>query len=107
MAATAGSEEHHSAAYGHHPDAAATRDNRDYVFLQGQEATAGISNAAQATLSTDEAKGHSCISELNEAMNESDNEIILDPMALSEARFQPLLEKRLESSISTLALTGH
>uniref|UniRef100_A0A667HEU6 Catenin alpha-2 n=1 Tax=Lynx canadensis TaxID=61383 RepID=A0A667HEU6_LYNCA len=87
-----------------HPDVAATRANRDYVFKQVQEAIAGISNAAQATSPTDEAKGHTGIGELAAALNEFDNKIILDPMTFSEARFRPSLEERLESIISGAAL---
>lgn len=55
-----------------HPDVAATRANRDYVFKQVQEAIAGISNAAQATSPTDEAKGHTGIGELAAVLNEFD-----------------------------------
>ncbi|XP_023385209.1 catenin alpha-2 isoform X3 [Pteropus vampyrus] len=93
-----------SQAFLRHPDVAATRANRDYVFKQVQEAIAGISNAAQATSPTDEAKGHTGIGELAAALNEFDNKIILDPMTFSEARFRPSLEERLESIISGAAL---
>ncbi|XP_042833014.1 catenin alpha-2-like [Panthera tigris] len=55
-----------------HPHVAATRANRDYVFKQVQEAIAGISNAAQATSPTDEAKGHTGIGELAAVLNEFD-----------------------------------
>uniref|UniRef100_A0A8C2L9C6 Catenin alpha-2 n=1 Tax=Cricetulus griseus TaxID=10029 RepID=A0A8C2L9C6_CRIGR len=93
-----------SQAFLRHPDVAATRANRDYVFKQVQEAIAGISSAAQATSPTDEAKGHTGIGELAAALNEFDNKIILDPMTFSEARFRPSLEERLESIISGAAL---
>ncbi|XP_032080058.1 catenin alpha-2 isoform X5 [Thamnophis elegans] len=93
-----------SQAFLRHPDVAATRANRDYVFKQVQEAIAGISNAAQATSPTDENKGHTGIGELAAALNEFDNKIILDPMTFSEARFRPSLEERLESIISGAAL---
>lgn len=56
---------------------------------------------------TDKAKGQRGIGELNEAMNEFDNKIILDPMTFSEARLQPLLEERLESIIGPLVLMAH
>lgn len=42
------------------------------MFKQVQEAIAGISNAAQATSPTDEAKGHTGIGELAAALNEFD-----------------------------------
>lgn len=61
-----------SQAFLRHPDVAATRANRDYVFKQVQEAIAGISNAAQATSPTDENKGHTGIGELAAALNEFD-----------------------------------
>ncbi|NXM84897.1 CTNA2 protein, partial [Oenanthe oenanthe] len=93
-----------SQAFLRHPDVAATRANRDYVFKQVQEAIAGISNAAQATSPTDENKGHTGIGELAAALNEFDNKIILDPLTFSEARFRPSLEERLESIISGAAL---
>lgn len=61
-----------SQAFLRHPDVAATRANRDYVFKQVQEAIAGISNAAQATSPTEEGKGHTGIGELAAALNEFD-----------------------------------
>uniref|UniRef100_A0A671X247 Catenin alpha-2 n=1 Tax=Sparus aurata TaxID=8175 RepID=A0A671X247_SPAAU len=93
-----------SQAFLRHPDVAATRANRDYVFKQVQEAIGGISSAAQATSPTDEKHGHAGIGELAAALNEFDNKIILDPLTFSEARFRPSLEERLESIISGAAL---
>uniref|UniRef100_A0A8C1II91 Catenin alpha-2 n=1 Tax=Cyprinus carpio TaxID=7962 RepID=A0A8C1II91_CYPCA len=86
-----------SQAFLRHPDVAATRANRDYVFKQVQEAIGGISSSAQATSPTDEKHGHAGIGELA-------NKIILDPLTFSEARFRPSLEERLESIISGAAL---
>ncbi|XP_060948591.1 catenin alpha-2 isoform X3 [Limanda limanda] len=93
-----------SQAFLRHPDVAATRANRDYVFKQVQEAIGGISSAAQATSPTDEKHCHAGIGELAAALNEFDNKIILDPLTFSEARFRPSLEERLESIISGAAL---
>ncbi|KAG9347041.1 hypothetical protein JZ751_005968 [Albula glossodonta] len=63
-----------SQAFLRHPDVAATRANRDYVFKQVQEAIAGISSSAQASSSpTDEKHGHAGIGELAAALNEFDN----------------------------------
>ncbi|KAB5518291.1 hypothetical protein PHYPO_G00164040 [Pangasianodon hypophthalmus] len=93
-----------SQAFLRHPDVAATRANRDYVFKQVQEAIGGISSAAQATSPTEEKHGHAGIGELAAALNEFDNKIILDPLTFSEARFRPSLEERLESIISGAAL---
>lgn len=61
-----------SQAFLRHPDVAATRANRDYVFKQVQEAIGGISSAAQATSPTDEKHGHAGIGELAAALNEFD-----------------------------------
>ncbi|XP_033821578.1 catenin alpha-2 [Periophthalmus magnuspinnatus] len=93
-----------SQAFLRHPDVAATRANRDYVFKQVQEAIGGISSAAQANSPTEEKHGHAGIGELAAALNEFDNKIILDPLTFSEARFRPSLEERLESIISGAAL---
>uniref|UniRef100_A0A8C6WR92 Catenin alpha-2 n=1 Tax=Neogobius melanostomus TaxID=47308 RepID=A0A8C6WR92_9GOBI len=93
-----------SQAFLRHPDVAATRANRDYVFKQVQDAIGGISSASQATSPTEEKHGHAGIGELAAALNEFDNKIILDPLTFSEARFRPSLEERLESIISGAAL---
>lgn len=61
-----------SQAFLRHPDVAATRANRDYVFKQVQEAIGGISSAAQATSPTDEKHSHAGIGELAAALNEFD-----------------------------------
>lgn len=61
-----------SQAFLRHPDVAATRANRDYVFKQVQEAIGGISSAAQATSPTDEKHNHAGIGELAAALNEFD-----------------------------------
>lgn len=61
-----------SQAFLRHPDVAATRANRDYVFKQVQEAIGGISSAAQASSPTDEKHGHTGIGELAAALNEFD-----------------------------------
>uniref|UniRef100_A0A3B3D9F2 Catenin alpha-2 n=1 Tax=Oryzias melastigma TaxID=30732 RepID=A0A3B3D9F2_ORYME len=59
-----------SQAFLRHPDVAATRANRDYVFKQVQEAIGGISSAAQATSPTEEKHGHAGIGELAAALND-------------------------------------
>lgn len=61
-----------SQAFLRHPDVAATRANRDYVFKQVQEAIGGISSAAQASSPTDDKHGHAGIGELAAALNEFD-----------------------------------
>ncbi|XP_058875293.1 catenin alpha-2-like, partial [Acipenser ruthenus] len=80
-----------SQAFLRHPDVAATRANRDYVFKQVQEAIAGISNAAQASSPTDEKHGHAGIGELAAALNEFDvsgNVYLLTPVFIvNEAKW--------------------
>lgn len=85
-----------SQAFLRHPDVAATRANRDYVFKQVQEAIAGISSAAQATSPTDEAKGHTGIGELAAALNEFD---VSTWLILTECTFA------IHTSIHTLTHT--
>ncbi|CAB1328228.1 unnamed protein product [Coregonus sp. 'balchen'] len=80
-----------SQAFLRHPDVAATRANRDYVFKQVQEAIGGISSAAQATSPGDEKHGHAGIGELAAALNEFDNLFrsfaLPSPMMKSEALY--------------------
>ena len=74
-----------SQAFLRHPDVAATRANRDYVFKQVQEAIGGISSAAQASSPTDEKHGHTGIGELAAALNEFDvssHEVFTLPLTL-------------------------
>lgn len=88
-----------SQAFLRHPDVAATRANRDYVFKQVQEAIAGISNAAQATSPTDEAKGHTGIGELAAALNEFD---VSDPVVHTE-EYTLALKKMIRGWRATVA----
>uniref|UniRef100_A0AAQ5Y9A9 Catenin alpha-2 n=1 Tax=Amphiprion ocellaris TaxID=80972 RepID=A0AAQ5Y9A9_AMPOC len=87
-----------SQAFLRHPDVAATRANRDYVFKQVQEAIGGISSPCIY---------HVFLPATNEkqvTLGAAFNKIILDPLTFSEARFRPSLEERLESIISGAAL---
>uniref|UniRef100_A0A669D3H0 Catenin alpha-2 n=1 Tax=Oreochromis niloticus TaxID=8128 RepID=A0A669D3H0_ORENI len=85
-----------SQAFLRHPDVAATRANRDYVFKQVQEAIGGISSASCIRFAW--------ITVLTFYIFDLQNKIILDPLTFSEARFRPSLEERLESIISGAAL---
>uniref|UniRef100_A0A8C4NHC2 Catenin (cadherin-associated protein), alpha 2 n=1 Tax=Eptatretus burgeri TaxID=7764 RepID=A0A8C4NHC2_EPTBU len=94
-----------SQAYLNHPDVAATRANRDYVYKQVQEAIASISNAAQAPAqSSRPAQQAEGVGELAAALNDFDNKIVVDPLNYNESRTRPSLEERLESIISGAAL---
>ncbi|KAJ8001165.1 hypothetical protein DPEC_G00188440 [Dallia pectoralis] len=82
-----------SQAFIRHPDVAATRANRDYVFKQVQEAIGGISSAAQATSPCDEKHGHAGIGELAAALNEFDvsaRSIFTRLVSLSPLQFELL-----------------
>ncbi|XP_006003759.1 catenin alpha-1 [Latimeria chalumnae] len=90
-----------------HPDVAAYKANRDLIYKQLQQAVTGISNAAQATASDDltvSQQSGGGGGELASALNNFDNQIIVDPLNFSEERFRPSLEERLESIISGAAL---
>ncbi|KPP78731.1 hypothetical protein Z043_101752 [Scleropages formosus] len=78
-----------SQAFLRHPDVAATRANRDYVFKQVQEALSGVSGAAQAASPTDEKQGHAGIGELAAALNEFD--VSTFPHPPSHVLCRPLL----------------
>ncbi|XP_061412431.1 catenin alpha-2-like [Lethenteron reissneri] len=93
-----------SQAFLNHPDVAATKANRDYVYKQVQEAIASISNAAQATSVPSRTQAADNVGELAAALNDFDTKIVLDPKTYNEARMRPSLEERLESIISGAAL---
>lgn len=75
-----------SQAFLRHPDVAATRANRDYVFKQVQEAIGAISSAAQAASPTDEKHGHAGIGELAAALNEFDVSTLTPPPSVCWSR---------------------
>jgi len=92
-----------SKAYVRHPELAAAKANRDYVLRQVCEAVSTISDVAQgknsAGISTFEGNG-----ELAAALDDFDDQIIINPLFYEESKFRPSLEERLESIISGAAL---
>ncbi|KAI4887166.1 hypothetical protein NFI96_002928 [Prochilodus magdalenae] len=91
-----------SQAFLRHPDVAATRANRDYVFKQVQEAIGGISSAAQATSPTEEKHGHAGIGELAAALNEFDKR---KPVRDFSPLHLPLTALGIQLDCESLALT--
>ncbi|KAK3523210.1 hypothetical protein QTP86_022932 [Hemibagrus guttatus] len=89
-----------SQAFLRHPDVAATRANRDYVFKQVQEAIGGISSAAQATSPTEEKHGHAGIGELAAALNEFDRVVYL------QQQQGAVLHRSSFSSVPIVLFTG-
>ena len=92
-----------SKAYVRHPELAAAKANRDYVLRQVCEAVNTISDVAQGKvtsgISTFEGTG-----ELAAALDDFDEQIIINPLTYEEHKYRPSLEERLESIISGAAL---
>ncbi|XP_046385725.1 catenin alpha isoform X1 [Ischnura elegans] len=96
-----------SKVYVRHPELAAAKANRDYVFKQVCEAVNTISDVAQG-------KGPSVAphhpydgpGELAAALDDFDERVVMDPPAYNEVRTRPSLEERLESIISGAALVA-
>jgi len=92
-----------SKAYVRHPELAAAKANRDYVLRQVCEAVNTISDVAQGKttsgISTFEGTG-----ELAAALDDFDQQIVMNPLTYEEGRVRPSLEERLESIISGAAL---
>lgn len=96
-----------SQAFLRHPDVAATRANRDYVFKQVQEAIGGISSAAQATSPTDEKHGHAGIGELAAALNEFDVSLQTFPSSfINSDLFSPSRNRLAVVATSPYSSTG-
>ena len=91
-----------SKAYVRHPELAAAKANRDYVLRQVCEAVNTISDVAQGKvtsgISTFEGTG-----ELAAALDDFDEQIIINPLTYEEHKYRPSLEERLESIISGAA----
>ncbi|XP_078669971.1 catenin alpha-2-like isoform X4 [Branchiostoma floridae x Branchiostoma belcheri] len=92
-----------SKAYLRHPDVAAAKANRDYVYKQVCDAVNSLSNAAQASGPADP-HPYEGAGELAAALDEFDQKIVMDPASYNEVRTRPSLEERLESIISGAAL---
>lgn len=95
-----------SKVYVRHPELAAAKENRDYIFKQVCEAVNAISEVAQGK-TTAGALGHPPYDgpgELAAALDDFDERIYMDPLTYNEIRTRPALEERLESIISGAAL---
>ncbi|XP_035671717.1 catenin alpha-2-like isoform X3 [Branchiostoma floridae] len=108
-----------SKAFLRHPDVAAAKANRDYVYKQVCDAVNSLSNTAQASgpadphpyegagelaAALDEFDGRRRRDLLSRAMDDFDQKIVMDPASYNEVRTRPSLEERLESIISGAAL---
>jgi len=91
-----------SKAYVRHPELAAAKENRDYVLRQVCEAVHTISDVAQGK-SGQSAKieGHG---ELASALDEFDDQVIMNSLSYDDMAMRPSLEESLESIISGAAL---
>nr|CAB3234268.1 catenin alpha-2 [Phallusia mammillata] len=86
-----------------HPEVAAAKANRDFVYKRVQNALDKISTAVQATGPSDP-KPEEGAGELAYALDEFLDRVDMDPLAFNEVRHRPSLEERLESIISGAAL---
>ncbi|KAJ9597614.1 hypothetical protein L9F63_011520, partial [Diploptera punctata] len=90
--------------YVRHPELAAAKANRDYVFKQVCEAVNTISDVAQGKGPSVPQHPYDGPGELAAALDDFDEHIVMDPLAYNEVRTRPSLEERLESIISGAAL---
>ncbi|XP_014261080.1 catenin alpha isoform X3 [Cimex lectularius] len=93
-----------SKVYVRHPELAAAKANRDYVFKQVCEAVNTISDVAQGKGPTTTTNPYEGPGELAAALDDFDERMVMEPLAYSEVRTRPSLEERLESIISGAAL---
>nr|CAD7197828.1 unnamed protein product [Timema douglasi]CAD7399402.1 unnamed protein product [Timema cristinae] len=93
-----------SKVYVRHPELAAAKANRDYVFKQVCEAVNTISDVAQGKGPSVPQHPYDGPGELAAALDDFDEHIVMDPLAYNEVRTRPSLEERLESIISGAAL---
>ncbi|XP_054260506.1 catenin alpha isoform X2 [Macrosteles quadrilineatus] len=93
-----------SKVYIRHPELAAAKANRDYVFKQVCEAVNTISDVAQGKTTGLPQNAYDGPGELAAALDDFDERMVMDPLAYNEVRTRPSLEERLESIISGAAL---
>lgn len=93
-----------SKVYVRHPELAAAKANRDYVFKQVCEAVTTISDVAQGKGPQIPQHPYDGPGELAAALDDFDDRIVMDPLAYNEVRTRPSLVERLESIISGAAL---
>ncbi|KAK7790187.1 hypothetical protein R5R35_002960 [Gryllus longicercus] len=93
-----------SKVYVRHPELAAAKANRDYVFKQVCEAVNTISDVAQGKGPAIPQHPYDGPGELAAALDDFDEHVVIDPLTYNEVRTRPSLEERLESIISGAAL---
>ncbi|XP_075222300.1 catenin alpha [Lycorma delicatula] len=94
-----------SKVYVRHPELAAAKANRDYVFKQVCEAVNTISDVAQGKgPGVPQNPYDSGPGELAAALDDFDERMVMDPLSYNEGHTRPSLEERLESIISGAAL---
>ena len=93
-----------SKAYVRHPELSAAKANRDYVLRQVCEAVTTISEVAQGRHSSDGISALEGDGELAAALDDFDDQVIINPLYYEESKFRASLEERLESIISGAAL---
>jgi len=86
-----------------HPQVAAAKANRDYIYKRVVGAMDRISAAVQASGSSD-ARPEETVGELANALDVFLDRVNMDPLNFDEVRHRPSLEERLESIISGAAL---
>nr|XP_002131748.1 catenin alpha-2 [Ciona intestinalis] len=86
-----------------HPEVAAAKANRDYVYRKVLGAMDRISTAVQAT-GPSEPRPEEGAGELAFALDEFLQRVDMEPLDFDEVRHRPSLEERLESIISGAAL---
>ncbi|XP_072726148.1 catenin alpha-3 isoform X2 [Ciconia boyciana] len=86
-----------------HSDVASLTDSKDSICNEIQNALDVISNASQG-VGNKMGQPTSHTATLGSALDELENLIILDPLAVNEKKIRPSLEKRLEAIISGAAL---
>ncbi|XP_055503152.1 catenin alpha-3-like isoform X1 [Leucoraja erinacea] len=89
-------------AYLQHPNITALQAGRESVHGEIQEAFAVISDAVQG-IGCPMSKSITAVPSLAGAIDEFENAIVIDPLAVHEDKLRPLLEKRLEGIVSEAA----
>lgn len=86
-----------------HPEVAAAKANRDYIYKRVLGAMERITTAVQASGSSD-SRPEDSVGELANALDVFLDRVNMDPLDFDEVRHRPSLEERLESIISGAAL---
>jgi len=86
-----------------HPEVAATKANRDFIYKRVLGAMDRISNAVEASGKSG-TRPEDSAGELAVALDEFIDRVNMDPLDFDEVRHRPSLEERLESIISGAAL---